>query len=137
MAFKDISTLIDDEFIDSDIINDIVNNLNHLKNVMPNVGFKTSASTTKSESGKHFRIVSGRQSCGTFKGPKTVKMQFGFTAEEIPTVIPVFYHTGGASVNVVVTKLEKTQFYVRLLPANSKTTIKGGSINWIAILPLA
>jgi hypothetical protein len=128
--------MVNAEFVDMDIVNDIIANTDYLNDAL------TLVQTTSSTNGKRatgdtyqFKIVAGVSVVPTFKGAHSYTFKFNNTHTGAATaqVIPVFYHSGGANVNVVIKKVTKTDFTVTLYPASSKTTIKGARLFWIAI----
>ena len=136
MGYKDLDPLKNNAFMDTDIITDLINNSDWLHDSAVQVQRTIGTSAARSSSGTKFRLLHGIDNVAAFKGAHFETVKFGATqgSKTVPSiVIPVFFHSKGANVNIVVTKITTTSFTCRLVPSSSKARITGGKIHWMAM----
>lgn len=136
MAWNNIQTLGNGSTLDFEIFNDIIENLNYLKSIIPDVRVRTSNGyEANSETGSQMKIQTGSTPIATFTGRKTIYIPFvtGHNGKYVPSVVATVH--SGYNMNCQLTKVEAKGFYVTLTPV-SKKAISGVRLNWIAITQL-
>jgi hypothetical protein len=136
MTWNNISTLGTDLNIDFETLNDIIENLVHLKSIIPDVYFLNGKSyRANSESGAQMKIQTSCTSIASVTGKQSFWIPFASThnGKYTPTVVATAF--SNYTMYCQVTKVQSNGFYVTLTPT-SKKKITGVKVNWIAITQL-
>lgn len=133
MAFKDLSTLGNSQFIDFEVLNDLAENDLYLKSIIPDVYVKTNnANRANSETGSQMKIQGSSVPIAPFTGRHTIFIPFprAHNGKYIPPVTATAMST--YNMYCQITKIQNTGFYVTLTPATKKK-VSGVRVNWIAL----
>lgn len=135
MPWVPLNTLTNGDFIDFDIIDQLISNVNYLRDAVPEIHVRRPTGTVLSASGEtetRLRIQGGQERVSSFKGThdvaiKLIKPHTG-TADYPVTLSP------SSQIDVRLSLFSQTnnQFVVRIIPT-TKSSIRGLKINWNAI----
>jgi hypothetical protein len=119
--------LITDDYVDTEVINDLINNDKYLKETIPNMGFIAQDTTQyQTENGNKLRIMSGVLAVNAIKGSVTFDLKFGVPIQHGPPALMLTPYLGSSAGYAQI---------VKWLPNYSGATIKMGYNNGTSSAP--
>lgn len=135
MGWVPLSTLTNADFIDFDIMDQIIANLNYLRDAVPEIYVQRPTGVWLSSSGDvdtRLVIQGGQQTVPAFTGihdivVKLKKPHVG--SPDYPVTLTAYSHI---DVRVFLYSQNNKQFVVRIIPT-TRSSIRGLKVNWNAI----
>ncbi len=134
MAWVDLSTLANSEFIDFDVIDKMIDNMIFLRGAIPEIHQRNSAGKVTSSDGTtniRMRIQTGHTNVPSFKGTHLVKIPLikaNTGNADYPIQVTLKCN---ADIRAMVSSQNNKEFTVRLIPT-SKAAMRGVGIFWTA-----
>lgn len=134
MAWVSINSLTNADFIDFDILDQIIANLNYLRDAIPEIHVQRPTGAWISSAGdttQRLVIQGGQQNVPAFTGIKDIVVKLKkphVGAADYPVLLTASSHI---DVRVFLHSQNNKQFIVRIIPT-TRSSVRGLKINWQA-----
>lgn len=135
MAWVDLATLANSEYIDFDVIDKMIDNMIFLRAAIPEIHQRNSAGKVTFADGTtnvRMRIQTGHTNVPSFKGAYVIKIPLikaNTGNADYPIQVTL---KSNADIRAMVSSQNNKEFSVRLIPT-SKAAMRGVGIFWTAI----